>query len=118
MFRDGHFNEAVRKALERFEKTIQDIIGDHKSQGQALMSKAFNKQNPRIPINALKTANDESEQEGFMHLTMGAMAGMRNIYSHGDVEQMSPMDASERLAFVSLLFKRVDRAIEERYRHE
>ncbi len=41
-----------------------------------------------IPINPMKTGNDQSEQEGFMHLTMGAMAGLRNLYSHGDVEQM------------------------------
>ncbi len=35
MFRDGHFNEAVRKALERFEKYIQDIIGDNKTIGNS-----------------------------------------------------------------------------------
>ena len=108
MFRDGHFNEAVRKALERFEKRIQDEIGDHKSIGQALMGKAFTRENPLIPINAHKSGNDLSEQEGFMHLAMGAMAGFRNLYSHGDVEQMSVSDAIERLCFVSMLFKRLD----------
>ena len=108
MFRDGHFNEAVRKALERLEKHIQDAISDHKSIGKQLMAKAFNSQTPLIPINPMKTGNDQSEQEGFMHLTMGAMAGLRNLYSHGDVEQMSVMDAIERLCFVSLLFRRVD----------
>lgn len=110
MFRDGHFNEAVRKALERFEKRIQDLINDHKTIGQQLMAKAFNKTQPLIPINAGKTGNDQSEQEGFMFLTMGAMAGLRNLYSHGDVDQMSATDAIERLGFVSLLFKRVDGA--------
>ena len=114
MFRDGHFNEAVRKALERFEKRIQTEIGDHKTGGQQLMSKAFNKIKPLIPINPNKSANDLSEQEGFMHLTMGAMAGLRNLYSHGDVDQMSVTDAIERLGFVSLLFKRVDTALQER----
>jgi len=111
MFRDGHFNEAVRKALERFEKYIQDAIGDNKTIGKQLMAKAFNAKSPLIPINAMQTGNDQSEQEGFMHLTMGAMAGLRNLYSHGDVEQMSPMDAVERLAFVSLLFNRVEKAL-------
>jgi len=111
MFRDGHFNEAVRKGLERFEKYIQDAIGDNKTIGKQLMAKAFNAKSPLIPINAMQTGNDQSEQEGFMHLTMGAMAGLRNLYSHGDVEQMSPMDAVERLAFVSLLFKRVEKAL-------
>lgn len=86
MFRDGHFNEAVRKALERFEKRIQTAINDHSTIGKTLMGKAFNRDNPLIPINADKTGNDLSEQEGFMHLTMGAMSGLRNLYSHGDVD--------------------------------
>lgn len=111
MFRDGHFNEAVRKALERFEKRIQTAINDHSTIGKALMGKAFNRDNPLIPINASKTSNDLSEQEGFMHLTMGAMSGLRNLYSHGDVDQMSVTDSIERLGFVSLLFKRIDKAL-------
>jgi len=111
MFRDGHLNEAVRKALERFEKRIQDAINDHKAFGRDLMAKVFNENNPLIPLNEMKTANDRSEQEGFKFLTMGAMSGMRNLYSHGDVEQMSAMDALERLAFVSLLFKRIEKTL-------
>ncbi|GIW41859.1 MAG: hypothetical protein KatS3mg076_2436 [Candidatus Binatia bacterium] len=116
MFRDGHFNEAVRKALERFEKFVQDTLGDHKTFGRDLMAKAFGGEPPPIALNALTTANDRSEQEGFKFLTMGAMSGMRNLYSHGDVEQMSAMDAIERLCFVSLLFKRVTRALAEERR--
>lgn len=116
MFRDGHFNEAVRKALERFEKFIQDALGDHQTFGRDLMAKAFGGAPPPIALNALKTANDRSEQEGFKLLTMGAMSGMRNLYSHGDVPQMSPMDAIERLCFVSMLFKRVARALAEERR--
>ncbi len=111
LFRDGHFNEAVRKALERFEKTIQDALGEHAKPGRDLMAKAFGGNTPLIALNNLKTANDRSEQEGFKFLTMGAMSGMRNLYSHGDVAQMSAMDAIERLAFVSLLFKRVEKAL-------
>ena len=113
MFKAGHLNEAVRKGLERFEKFIQDSINNHDAQGKGLMALAFKKDVPTIQINPLKTANDKSEQEGFMHLTMGAMAGMRNIYSHGDVETVTPMDAFERLCFISLLFKRVEKALED-----
>jgi uncharacterized protein (TIGR02391 family) len=114
MFRNGHFNEAVRKALERFEKRIQTAINDHSTIGKALMGKAFNRDSPLIPINAGKTGNDLSEREGFMHLTMGAMSGLRNLYSHGDVDQMSVTDAIERLGFVSLLFRRIDDALENK----
>jgi len=112
MFRDGHFNEAIRKGLERFEKFIQSAINDYRTNGKALMSKAFNRNNPLIPINSNQTGNDLSEQEGFMYLTMGAMMGLRNIYSHGDVNQMSVIDAIERLCFISLLFKRVEMVLE------
>ena len=107
----GHLNEAVRKALERFEKFVQDAIGNHKTSGRALMAEAFNPDKPLIPLNAMKSASDRSEQEGFMLLTMGAMAGVRNLYSHGDRPQMSPVDAAERLAFVSMLFRRVEQAV-------
>jgi len=109
MFKDGHLNEAVRKGLERFEKKIQDLTGEH-SIGKDLMGKAFNRNTPMIAINDGTSGNDGSEQEGFMHLSMGAMAGMRNLYSHGDVNTMPAIDALERLAFISLLFKRVDKA--------
>lgn len=110
MFEEGHLNEAVRKALERFEKLIQDATGCHNSHGQDLMAKAFREDDPLIAINELKTETDESEQRGFKFLTMGAMAGLRNLYSHGDTPQMSPTDALQRLAFVSMLFKRVEGA--------
>lgn len=110
MFERGHLNEAVRKALERFEKKIQDATGEHDI-GKSLMGKTFNKDSPKIAINDGAGGNDSSEREGFMHLTMGAMMGMRNIYSHGDTATMEPMEAFERLCFVSLLFKRVDAAL-------
>jgi uncharacterized protein (TIGR02391 family) len=111
MFRDGHFNEAIRKGLERFETYIQATINDNNSIGKHLMAKAFKHDHPLIPINENKTGTEQSEQEGFMYLTMGAMAGMRNLYSHGDAKQMTAQDAIERLAFVSLLFKRVNKAL-------
>ena len=111
MFENGHMNEAVRKALERFEKYVQDQINDYKLTGQGLMSKAFNEQQSIIALNDMKTANEQSEQLGFKLLTMGAMSGIRNMYSHGDVSQMSPTDALERLAFISLLFKRVEATV-------
>ena len=78
------------------------------------MAKAFNEGNPLIQLNSMSTANDRSEHEGFKFLTMGAMSGMRNLYSHGDVANMSAMDALERLAFISLLFKRVDQALSQK----
>jgi len=111
MFRDGHLNEAVRKALERFEKMVQDTFGDHKTFGRDLMAKAFGGNPPLLALNEGKTTSDRSEQEGFKFLAMGAMAALRNPLSHGDAPQMSSTDALERLAFISMLFKRVAKAL-------
>jgi len=60
------------------------------------MAKAFNEDNALIALNQMNSANNRSEQQGFKFLTMGAMSGMRNLYSHGDVPQMPPSDALER----------------------
>ena len=56
-------------------------------------AKAFKRDNPLTPININKVRNNQREQEGFVHLTVDAMAGLRNLYSHGDVDRMSVADA-------------------------
>ena len=51
------------------------------------MSKVFNLSNTIIALNRLTTENDKGIQEGYMHMTMGMMRGIRNIFSHGDEGQ-------------------------------
>ena len=109
LFLEGHYNEAIRKALERFEKSIQDISGLQELSGKDLMTKAFSLSSPPIALNELNGTNDKNEQEGFRFMTMGAMIGLRNIFSHGDAEQFEVSEVVELLCFVSFLFKRVDR---------
>lgn len=109
LFLAGHYNEAIRKSLERFEECIKNISGLHDQMGKDLMAKSFSGNSPLIDLNGLQTTNDKSEQEGFQFMTMGAMRGLRNILSHGDVEQFEASEALELLCFVSFLFKRVER---------
>jgi len=89
LFRNGHFNEAVRKASERFEAAIQQKTS-LQDIGKGLMSKAFSLSNPLIPLNNMATENEKGIQEGYMFMTMGLMRGIRNIFSHGDENQRSP----------------------------
>lgn len=109
LFLEGHYNEAIRKSLERFEEYIKNISGLHDQMGKDLMAKSFSGNTPLITLNSLNSTNDKSEQEGFQFMTMGAMRGLRNILSHGDTEQFEVSEALELLCFVSFLFKRVDR---------
>ncbi len=104
MFRNGHFNEAVRKAAERFEATVQQKTGLQEN-GVKLVSRAFSPSNPLLALNNLATENEKGSQEGYMFLTMGLMRGIRNIFSHGDEDQRSPEECYEMLLFVNWLFR-------------
>lgn len=103
LFKDGHFNEAVRKAAERFEKEIQDRTGLSDS-GKQLMGKAFSGTSPRIPLNSLNTENEKNIQEGYQLITMGVMMAIRNIFSHGDENKRKPEEAYEMLLLLNWLF--------------
>lgn len=104
LFRNGHFNEAVRKASERFEASVQQKAGLQEI-GKSLMSKVFSLTNPSISLNSLTTENEKGIQEGYMFMTMGLMRGIRNIFSHGDEEQRSPEECYEMLLFINWLFR-------------
>lgn len=104
LFANGHFNEAVRKACERFEKTVQDRSG-LQGNGTKLMSKVFSPSGPILRLNDGITENEKNVQEGYMHLTMGMMSAIRNVFSHGDEEQRSPEEAFEMLLFINWLYR-------------
>ena len=106
LFRNGHFNESVRKASERFEVAVQDLTGLNDI-GKNLMGKAFNLNGPIITLNQLSNENERGIQEGFQFLSMGMIRAMRNIFSHGDEDQRSPEEAYEMLMFINWLFRQL-----------
>lgn len=108
MFVQGHLNEAVRKALERFEKTVQELSMLNDKQGPDLMAVAFSESDPKIKLNALADTREKNEQIGFKFLSMGLMHWWRNNLSHGDEAQIPHHEALGRLIFVSNLFHRLD----------
>ena len=106
LFRDGHFNEAVRKAAERFEDEVRDRTGlpDH---GTALMGKAFGS-GGAVTLVGMEPENEKDFQDGFKFLAMGMMAALRNVFSHGNEERRSPEECFEMLMFVNWLFRGFD----------
>lgn len=103
LFLDGHFNEAVRKSVERFEAKVQEISGDSEI-GRPLMAKVFS-EGTYINLDGIEANNQSSFQEGYKFLTMGAMQAVRNIFSHGDEEARSPEECFEMILFVNWLFR-------------
>jgi len=108
MFTDGHINESVRKALERFEKRIQDISATHNRQGAELMGDVFNEQSPKIKFNNLSNQQEINKQKGFKLISMGIMHWWRNNLSHGDELQLPHHDALARLILVSNFLHEMD----------
>lgn len=108
MFNDGHINESVRKALERFEKLVQDISGIHNKQGSDLMAHVFSEQNPRIKFSLLSNQQEINKQIGYKFLCMGIMQWWRNNLSHGDEEQIPHHDALSRLILITNLLHELD----------
>lgn len=107
LFKDGHLNDSVRKAFEKFEKHVQTKTGQT-TIGVNLMDVAFDRKAPLLPISSdLNEQRREGLQEGFQRLAMGAMGFWRNYCTHGDEKQMPPQDAFAILATVSHLIYRI-----------
>ncbi len=104
LFADGHFNESVRKACEIFENEVQRKISSSDI-GKSLMGKVFNVQNPLIKLTPMSTQNEISFQEGFQLMSMGAMAGIRNIFSHGNEDPRTPEESFELLMYINWMFR-------------
>jgi uncharacterized protein (TIGR02391 family) len=103
LFSDGHFNESVRKATERLEKFVQEISNLGLS-GRDLMANAF-RDGTYVNTSNIQPENQQGFIEGYKFLTMGAMASIRNIFSHGDEERRSPEECFEMLLFINWLFR-------------
>lgn len=103
LFEDGHFNEAVRKCTERFEDRVRNMSGIEAT-GRDLMAKAF-KNEEFIDINQIEPENQPSFVEGYRFLSMGTMAAIRNIFSHGDEERRSPEECFEMILFLNWMFR-------------
>lgn len=104
LFNEGHLNESVRKALEKYEVFVRDSSGLN-LMGTNLMEQAFNEKVPNIQIsNDPDTRRREGLQEGFKDLSRGVMEYWRNFSSHGDEEQIPAQDAISILGVISHLF--------------
>lgn len=110
LFRDGHFNEAVRRAAERFESAVRERSGLKDRSGRDLMAHAFRPDEGKLSLSGVEAENARDFQEGYQFLTMGMMAAIRNVFSHGDEERRPPEECFEMLMFLNWLFGRLDEA--------
>jgi uncharacterized protein (TIGR02391 family) len=82
LFKDGHLNESVRKALEKYEAYVQQKSVLQRI-GMDLMANAFSENSPPVNIADVGTERGKGLQMGFKFISMGAMGFWRNLCSHG-----------------------------------
>jgi len=110
LYRNGHYSQAVFDASKALVNFVKEKSGRYDLDGVGLMTMVFKKDNPILAFNSLNDQSDIDEQQGMMHLFMGAVLGVRNPRGHSFLTD-SPEDALEFIGLLSLLANRVEKAI-------
>lgn len=115
LYREGHYGEAVFTAAKALVLLVREKTGNPKGKndkeldGKPLMERVFSLSNPFLTFNDLRDDTDRSEQEGMMHLFVGAVSAIRNPRGHKFLYD-SPERALEFIVFLSMLARRLEEA--------
>jgi len=108
LYLDGHYANAIEAAI----KALCGLVRLHSGKdldGADLMKTVFSPKNPILRFNDFRDRSDRDEQEGFMMMFAGAVAGLRNPRAHKIIKDY-PERALEYIAYISLLAKLLDGA--------
>jgi uncharacterized protein (TIGR02391 family) len=108
LYRDGHYRNAVLDAALALENFVKEKSRRHDLTGSGLMTTVFSKNDSILAINNLADQTDRDEQEGIMHLFLGAVLGLRNPRAHALFDDSAEL-ALEYIALLSLLAKIVEK---------
>jgi uncharacterized protein (TIGR02391 family) len=107
LYRDRHYRQAVLDASIALVNYVKERSRRHDLDGTPLMSTVFSPNGPLLAFNVLADQTDKDEQQGMMHLFMGAVLALRNPRAHSVFDD-SPELALDAVAFLSMLAKRLD----------
>ncbi|MGB8218314.1 MAG: TIGR02391 family protein [Candidatus Methanoperedens sp.] len=110
LYESGHYTQAILEAFKAVNNFVKERAENNDVDGKTLMSACFNTKNPILKLNSLNTTTEMDEQEGFMHLFMGGMQGIRNPLAHKIIVESDPIKAFEYLSFASLLIRKAEGA--------
>jgi uncharacterized protein (TIGR02391 family) len=109
LYRDTHYRQSVLDASIALINFVKERSRRHDLAGASLMSTVFSPNAPLLAFNTLADQTDKDEQQGLMHLFMGAVLALRNPRAHFVFDD-SPELALDAVAFLSMLAKRLDTA--------
>ncbi|WP_440906465.1 TIGR02391 family protein (plasmid) [Catenovulum sp. SX2] len=118
---DNYFH-AVFEATKSIADKIRSKTG-LTSDGANLVNEAFSFKTPPIPhlaLNSLQTESEKSEQKGFINLLVGLFGTFRNTTAHAPkiTWTIDELDALDILSMVSLVHRRLDKAVEAKKLYE
>jgi uncharacterized protein (TIGR02391 family) len=109
LYRDRHYRQAVLDASIALVNYVKEKSRRQDLDGAPLMSTVFSANSPVLAFNPLADQTEKDEQQGMMHLFMGAVLALRNPRAHSVFDD-SPELALDAIAFLSMLAKRLDTA--------
>ncbi|CAK2444691.1 conserved hypothetical protein [Vibrio crassostreae] len=119
---DNYFHavfEATKSVADKIRKKTSLT-----SDGASLVNEAFAfKNHPHIPhlaLNNLQTESEKSEQKGFANLLVGLFGTFRNTTAHAPkiTWKIDELDDFDILSMVSLVHRRLDKAVEAKKMYE
>jgi uncharacterized protein (TIGR02391 family) len=107
-FLNYDFPDAIFSAYKKVLNSVKEKSGNLQEDGVPLVTLVFNPKNPVLYTPLAAWTQDTSIQEGIMHLFMGAVLCVRNVFAHKDI-YLTEVDATlEYLSFASFLCKILD----------
>ena len=110
LFEDGHYDDAVRKASQRFINRVQELVDRPDLDGAGLIEKTFSSQSPLLAFNNRSTPLERDEHDGYRFLVAGLARALRNVVTHHDNYGFGATAAWEWLVFTSAMHRRLDQA--------
>lgn len=110
LFADGYFDEALRKASQRFINRVKDLVNRPDLDGSGLIEKTFSSKSPLLAFNNRETPIERDEHDGYRFLAAGLSRALRNVVTHHDNYGLDGTSAWEWLVFVSAMHRRLDQA--------
>ena len=112
LFRDGHHQDAVRKAAQRYVNRVAELAADDPGsrdrQGVDLINRVFSEDSPVLAFNPRLSLTERDDHNGYRFLGTGLTLAIRNVMTHTDDHGLTPAEAFEWLAFISAMHRRLD----------
>ena len=118
-FLDGHYSDSVESSMKELNTKLKRLYNNYRrteKDGADLFAHVANEDENTLLLRFgdLSTEDGRNEQKGYKFLLMGAWFAIRNTKAHQN-KNITKEEAVDRLIFVSMLIKRVDKAIEETF---